>query len=620
MRNQSDGSWQCPVYEGIKRELESLNNGALIRDLDDLVQQIREQGVPRPGPDDPVVIHAASHSAAPSSSSAPNALSSVASNSSQSAAAAPQSAAQKAPSNIVGGQPVKHQKPAPAAPAPAPQERKQPAPVARPKVPEPVAAEDDYLPEPAPLASHVQEHEEFAEDEPEGLLVKMTTASSSDIVQEVNLHTGIECTTTSMTFWSTVSSDWLPQPMDIVAKLVPLVEGADRDRQLLMLNEAYRLHKFVNSLQHPNILSILAKEDIINSNGVDYCMALLEKADMNLANFFGTYLPTQIAFAAHKKFVSQVVRGEVPKATPLTKLWRSLYDQILSAYAALHKLMRSRQRPINPKNILVSLSPSGLPTQATIKVSDFPIIGLATVDEMPAYTALDLATLGVPYGIASSESGMKADLFSIGCVLYFIASGGEHLFDGPQQIQACHSDGSLQNFLKRHNVHKSDPLALDIIFRLTLPQPSKRDLLSVLRHHPATWPPALVIKNLCYLHNELTSNIFKSGTQALRQTLNSPSFFSFAFHKRTSWQGFVLPAWLSAWPKDASLPIAYDSVGCLLHLLNILASKMNNQVMLENFGLAIGRHLAYFIAALWSHVPQFGYFDEQHNIVLTSNA
>lgn len=627
MRNKSDGAWVCPVYHGIENELELLGIGATIDDLDALVERVRRQGAPKQKAGDPIVIHAPSQLPPSISPSASSSLSPINRTSSQSSApssySTPQESIQETQYSLSslslhnGSTPIHHQ----------PNNTFES--VYSNRVIQPPTAQNNVAsnasnPAFRPMPPVDFDNADYEEEPVAGLLVKMTSSTLNNVALELNLHTGLVRTLTSMTFASQLKSPWLTNPIEVVAKLAPLhPEGPERDHQLIAFNEAYRLYRNVHLASHPNILSVIGKEDIINCDGSEYCLAVLEKADMNLFDFFYSYMHSQPAWEHHKRYVTQVTNGLEVKSPCLTKLWRQFYDQILSAYSTLYEIPRARQRPIHPKNILVSFSSTGLTpspalnySQASIKVSDFPMIGLMTQNDMPAFSSQDPALFGLPYGTnVPKDAAIASDLFSIGCVLYFIASGGESLFEDVTQIRDCQTNSKLQGHLKRHNVHKSDPLALDLIFRLTLPKPEERGPIAVLRHHPATWSPAQLVKNLFRLHEELISHKKTSGIDTLRATLSSPTFFSYAFMKRTSWQPFVLHSWLTAWPQERG-PIVFDSITCLLELIHRIASSMNNSIMLENFGIALSRHLAYFLAALWSHVPSFGSFDEQHNIIL----
>lgn len=617
MKNKPDYTWQCPVYEGIKRELESLQLGANIDDLNDLVDRIRRQGIPKQKAGEPVIISASTQPNVPTSSSAPASSSAAPSSTNtpaaSSSAVGPQKVVQDLSQHVSNLALNSGRHATPTQPS-AVDHSAATSQQAR------MSASDSYMiPEPAPIIAANFAHmdaDDYAHEE--GLLVRITMSSPTDVAQEVNLHTPLVQTATSMSYVATLTSNWLPQDVETVAKLVPLApEGRERDHQLAIFNEAFRLYKPVNALSHPNLLSVICKEDLIVSDDGEFFMTVFEKADHTLFDFFHVYLPTQPAFTSHKMFLAQLNDGNEPRAASLTKVWRQFYDQILSAYATLHKFPRAHQRHIHPSNILLSLSSSSQVPSATIKVSDFPMLGLKAQDEMPNYTALDIATFGLPYGIQPwSDAGMASDLFSIGCVLYFITSCGESLFETPAQIQECTTNAKLQAYLKRHNVHKTDPLALDLIYRLTLPKPAERDSLAVLRHHPAAWSPMLVVKNLCHLQDELRTHPNKSGVKVLQSTLNSSTFFEYAFFKRKSWQGFIQPEWTTAWPLERGA-LNFESIGSLLELIHTIASKINNQVMLEAFGVSLSRHLAYFLAALWSHVASFGHFDEHHAIILT---
>jgi hypothetical protein len=737
MRNShgsSAGVFQCPFYEGIRVELQSLGVDASIADLDDFVEELRVKGVP------PEISNASMAPSQPAAASNPRLpAKSNAPVSSTSAQTLPKD--QHVP---VGGIPVNRTKnkkskkdpsaTAPAASAPpsfpssaahpseashasAPNAIHHPAPISKPNsivsashpanpihhnssnnhtglahlqspIQQGSVASQLFNPNPP---SSLFDSPEYGEDGPfddhsyatgdsvsatadmgsetssvhsprSSLGGSASSASGSSMhlimhpmpytgLMELRIHTPLIRTPSSLLYVATHSHSWMVHPTEVIVKLSSLsVDPMARQKQQEKLESEFRAYSIFGRMGHPNLLTIIGIESMIESGAEHYALVAMEKADFNLAGFFSEMLPHLPLFQQHTVFKQQMALSQPGLPPAISPLYRSLCNQLINTYLLLHLHDRYHQRCIDPSNIyvssssLASYSSLGIEKETpTLKICDFNFYRPSVTAPSPsdpsyrgflspeaARSKLDFGTLSHLPGVNTQFDGKASDLFSIGCVLYFICSGGNALFASDAERDDVRGRTA---FLKRHYVDKSDPMLLDLINRLTLPIPGDRPPLDVIRHHPALWSPQAVIDFISMVSTELerpASHL--SGL--ISDIVGSDDFFTHAFPKSNNWKDHVLPSWISSWNDWArgnitnrSSPdttfstkeIDYRSIRVLLRHLSLMAEHLPGGLIARvNFGVVVTRRLHYLIIALWSHLQQIGTFDEHHHFSFIS--
>lgn len=168
--------------------------------------------------------------------------------------------------------------------------------------------------------------------------------------------------------------------------------------------------------------------------------------------------------------------------------------QLIDGLMRFHELGISH-KDIRPSNILVcrgtKLQPKLTPLGLFLKYSDFKLHSLSAAnvllgggDVPDQWCAPEVNT-----EIRTTCNGYSnaSDVWSLGCLIYYISTGGELLFDNHRQ--ACESavNGDIRKkYLERHGVHEKYPVLFDLIERFIRPLES-RISLNTARCHPFLW-------------------------------------------------------------------------------------------------------------------------------------
>ena len=125
-----------------------------------------------------------------------------------------------------------------------------------------------------------------------------------------------------------------------------------------------------------------------------------------------------------------------------------------------------------------------------------------------------------PNRIDENQLGPAADVFSLGCTLYYLKTYSESckegLFKDKEAVEGVPTDSDrlekseIEEMLhkkvdeerdkKLDKMAKMFPLEADLIKRMTSRNPGNRDTLETLASHPALWEPERFAHNLCTFH------------------------------------------------------------------------------------------------------------------------
>jgi serine/threonine-protein kinase/endoribonuclease IRE1 len=234
------------------------------------------------------------------------------------------------------------------------------------------------------------------------------------------------------------------------------------DNQVQLLQEAD---------QHPNICSYFYRE---YHNGFIYMV--LELCDCNLQDLIMSPIDPHIA----------EIRNQIPL--------KSVMEQVILGVQHLHSL-NIVHRDLKPVNILLLAAKSPL-LPAKVLITDFSLGKRLTDGQSSFSTANDAGTAGWrapetfgfnPYAATYEPRLTKAiDIFSAGCVLYYIISQGEHPFGVAQKRDVNILKG---NFRFRHldSLAEDGVLLKHLLKFMVVRDYKKRVNADYVLHHPFFW-------------------------------------------------------------------------------------------------------------------------------------
>ncbi len=205
------------------------------------------------------------------------------------------------------------------------------------------------------------------------------------------------------------------------------------------------------------------------------------------------------------------VEGPVPCVTV-----RAL-RQLLQGLCGLHKA-GVVHRDLKPQNVLISRSQGGGPSD--VKLAD---VGLATrLDgDRSSYTAISNAGGGVgtqgwraPEVLRSGRQTKAVDVFSAGCVVYFVLTGGKHPFGNNSVTR----DGNiLSNEVDMKPLERLGlPEAVDIVSKMIHPDASERPTAEQALAHPFFWTDATKLAFLV----DISDRLYDLRLEPIRYTEN----------------------------------------------------------------------------------------------------
>ncbi len=196
-------------------------------------------------------------------------------------------------------------------------------------------------------------------------------------------------------------------------------------------------------------------------------------------------------------------------------LWRhhlrSIVHQLLVAYDKCHRA-NICHRDVKPENILISKD-SRRDGSPLVKLCDFAFsryfeMGQSSVDKVHQRCwmapEVDFDTGG--------RYKKNSDLWSLGCVIHFVATKGEALFRTPRERDDTRH---RTDYLHRANVHVTHPLLFDLIDAMTQADPGARITVESALAHPATWSSERVGTFLCDLANAFNQGKARSFQHAI---------------------------------------------------------------------------------------------------------
>ncbi|PBC25233.1 Serine/threonine-protein kinase/endoribonuclease ire-1 [Apis cerana cerana] len=225
-------------------------------------------------------------------------------------------------------------------------------------------------------------------------------------------------------------------------------------------------------------------------------VALLRESDAhaNVVRYFCTeqdrmfrYIALELAEATLQDYVA----GKYDKKKISAK---SILRQATSGLAHLH-LLDIVHRDIKPHNVL--LSTPGPRGEVRAMISDFGLckklqLGRVSFSRRSGVTGTDGWI--APEMLNGNRTTCAVDIFSLGCVFYYVLSNGKHPFGDPLRRQANILCGENDLTALHDEISQYDKeLALILIKAMIANNPSERPPVMAVHDHPIFWEPAKIL-------------------------------------------------------------------------------------------------------------------------------
>ncbi|XP_043785399.1 serine/threonine-protein kinase/endoribonuclease IRE1 isoform X1 [Apis laboriosa] len=258
-------------------------------------------------------------------------------------------------------------------------------------------------------------------------------------------------------------------------------------------------------------------------------VALLRESDAhaNVVRYFCTeqdrmfrYIALELAEATLQDYVA----GKYDKKKISTK---SILRQATSGLAHLH-LLDIVHRDIKPHNVL--LSTPGPRGEVRAMISDFGLckklqLGRVSFSRRSGVTGTDGWI--APEMLNGNRTTCAVDIFSLGCVFYYVLSNGKHPFGDPLRRQANILCGENDLTALHDEISQNDKeLALILIKAMIANNPSERPPVMAVHDHPIFWEPAKILG----FFQDVSDRVEKEET-------NSPALLALEFECNRVVQG-----------------------------------------------------------------------------------
>ncbi|KAK1129786.1 hypothetical protein K0M31_019497 [Melipona bicolor] len=225
-------------------------------------------------------------------------------------------------------------------------------------------------------------------------------------------------------------------------------------------------------------------------------VALLRESDAhaNVVRYFCTeqdrmfrYIALELAEATLQDYVA----GKYDKQKISAK---SILRQATSGLAHLH-LLDIVHRDIKPHNVL--LSAPGPRGEVRAMISDFGLckklqLGRVSFSRRSGITGTDGWI--APEMLNGNRTTCAVDIFSLGCVFYYVLSDGKHPFGDPLRRQANILCGESDLSGLCDEISQNDKeLALVLIKAMIASNPSERPPVMAVHDYPIFWEPATIL-------------------------------------------------------------------------------------------------------------------------------
>lgn len=258
-----------------------------------------------------------------------------------------------------------------------------------------------------------------------------------------------------------------------------------------VLKQLHREHEVLLTVHSQHVVHMYsAIKEVAAFGSQKWAALVMELAQENLAQFVANRLPE--------------VQREAKESGDVKHIeWvRWLVLQLIVAYNSCHRVGVGH-KDVKPENILIAreLASNGGPL---LKLCDFALSRFFNnPNSTKTYTvqrSADPTNQRVWYapetsplpGAGEPVQRLASDVWSLGCVLVFIATG-DAPFKTDEEVRACRDEQQRIKFLSRNNLRASMPLLFDLVERMTRFEPDDRIKMDRALHHPAVWSAQRVI-------------------------------------------------------------------------------------------------------------------------------
>eukprot|EP00246_Nothoceros_aenigmaticus_P011800 TRINITY_DN3369_c0_g1_i1.p1 TRINITY_DN3369_c0_g1~~TRINITY_DN3369_c0_g1_i1.p1 ORF type:complete len:503 (-),score=85.53 TRINITY_DN3369_c0_g1_i1:342-1850(-) len=250
-------------------------------------------------------------------------------------------------------------------------------------------------------------------------------------------------------------------------------------RLLVQFHEKARkeIAALIETDEHPNVVRCYALEE-----DADFVYVALERCNWNfndlIVQAFGRSPPDTTGTVSSN--ISLIQKSDLWVEDQPSLLLLQLMRDIVSGLAHLHS-RNIVHRDLKPQNVLV-VNVHGRPWRA--KLSDMGISKRIDADasSFDAFTGVGSPGWQAPEQLRHGRQTRSVDMFSLGCVLYFCITGGQHPFGGQFERDRNILHNQFDIFLIQHL-----PEACHLIRSLISQDPKLRPLAQEVLVHPFFW-------------------------------------------------------------------------------------------------------------------------------------
>ena len=378
----------------------------------------------------------------------------------------------------------------------------------------------------------------------------------------------------------------------VVVKLWSIGSNPHRQEQnrLTIIDDHLKSVKAVGDLNLDHI--VMHKTVVeIEQYGEKFIMLIMEECQNNLAFY-----------------ITMTLNEETKDIKEYAKSHKNHITQLVDVYMQMHS-NNIAHRDVKPANILVK-DLTQMPLELKLcdfeksremdfnKTSHTQRTVMGTKDKYGCWFAPEMDP-----NYQSKENifatYFATDVWSLGCVMHYIATNGDALFSMPSEI---HQEDLRVERLRASQLHSINPVLFDLIERMVRPQAKARLSMSVVRTHPYFW----TLKETMIIIKQIKEDTFgnHTHTSSIRKDLKQISTAVLKNCKGGSWLGVVKDKLLVD-DKKIVLPFDYT---CIVDLIRFMRNAFEHCFPFENTAVYVAayreRSKEIFLESVCQEIPR----------------